>query len=240
MQKAFEHIQSTPCQVVCLKCGQVFEATAIEFASTELRPSVCDACSEEYEQQRVEAARQELLKERIKDFKDLCPPRMFDFDPELFPSDISKFEECMSEPLLSMGLLIHGTTGTGKSRVLWQLARRLVIEEHRQVLIFRDVEFGRMIERSFEGNYHDSLISKLCKCSVLLIDDFGKSRLTMRVEADLFDVIDSRYNAERPVVYTTQFTGESLARRFNDPETAVAIIRRMKHECLEINLRKTT
>lgn len=227
-------------KVNCGRCGESFETEVSRLGTLSISATVCDSCLGDYEAERVNAATEQAQKEREASFMALCPEKMRALDLGLFPAGIEKYQKCMAEALKNRGLIIHGKTATGKSRMLWQLARRIIVKERRTAIVVRDVQFGRMIERSYQSNTHDALIRKLSQCSVLMIDDLGKSKLTQRVETDLFDIIDSRYNSERPVVYTTQFTGESLTGRFNAPETADAIIRRIRQECESISFKNST
>lgn len=64
----------------------------------------------------------------------------------------------------------------------------------------------------------------------LILDDFGKERLTSRMASDLFAVIDERSTARRPTIISTNFNGSALLERFEnrDKETGIALIRRLK------------
>jgi DNA replication protein DnaC len=65
-------------------------------------------------------------------------------------------------------------------------------------------------------------------CSLLVIDDLGKERLTQRMESDLFAIIDERTSNKRSTIITTNYNGSGLSDRFSNGETGSAIIRRLK------------
>lgn len=133
------------------------------------------------------------------------------------------------------GLLLHGTTGIGKTRGIWEIICRLwkdkTIKDRQldfQFLTMRKLE--GMIEKSFEDRQHSNMIDKLISVEVLVLDDFGKERLTQRMASDLFSIIDERSTARRVTIISTNFNGTSLLDRFDnrDKETGVAMIRRFK------------
>jgi DNA replication protein DnaC len=84
------------------------------------------------------------------------------------------------------------------------------------------------IEHGFANQTHGDVIERLTSCSLLVIDDLGKERLTQRMETDLFSIIDERTSNKRPTIITTNYNGSGLSDRFNNGETGTAIIRRLK------------
>ena len=141
------------------------------------------------------------------------------------------------------GLLLHGTTGVGKTRGIWEIIRKMWIQEAQkdkqlqfQFLTMRKIE--GMIEQSFDDRTHSKMIDSLIEMPFLIIDDFGKERLTQRMATDLFSVIDERSTSKRATVISTNFNGTALLERFDnrDKETGIAMIRRLKdyYRCVGI------
>ena len=87
-----------------------------------------------------------------------------------------------------------------------------------------------VIEKGFEDRKHGSAIDYLINCPLLILDDFGKERLTQRMASDLFAIVDERSTARRATIISTNFNGSTLLERFDnrDKETGVARIRRLK------------
>ena len=87
-----------------------------------------------------------------------------------------------------------------------------------------------MIESGFKEQKHGSAIDYLISCPLLILDDFGKERLTQRMASDLFAIVDERSTARRATIISTNFNGSTLLDRFDnrDKETGVALIRRLK------------
>lgn len=133
------------------------------------------------------------------------------------------------------GLLMHGTTGVGKTRGIWKIVNNMWVEsakKDRQLnymfLTMRKLE--GLIEKSFDDRQHSKMIDGLIETELLVLDDFGKERLTQRMASDLFSIIDERSTGRRATMISTNFNGSSLLERFDnrDKETGVAMIRRFK------------
>lgn len=133
------------------------------------------------------------------------------------------------------GLLLHGTTGIGKTRAIWEIIRRQWVESAKrdrqlpyQFLTMRKIE--GMIEKGFDDRQHAKMLDGLIELPFLVIDDFGKERLTQRMASDLFAIIDERSTAQRPTIISTNYNGTTLLERFDsrDIETGKAMIRRLK------------
>lgn len=133
------------------------------------------------------------------------------------------------------GLLFHGTTGVGKTRGMWEITRRMWVQEAQQdrqmnykFLTMRKLE--GMIEKSFDERNHSGMMDELISCPLVVLDDFGKERLTQRMASDLFAMIDERSTAKKITIISTNFNGSALLERFDarDKETGIALIRRLK------------
>lgn len=190
---------------------------------------------------RYHLCREHLDVERVK-YDGFQEPQFPPSMPEIFrDTDISRLHPKVQTALdwkpegdIS-GLLLHGTTGVGKTRGIWEIIRRLWVEEVKKdkqlpflFLTMRKIE--GMIEQSFDDRTHSKMIDGLIENKFLIIDDFGKERLTQRMASDLFSVIDERSTAKRATIISTNFNGSSILERFDgrDKETGVALIRRLK------------
>jgi DNA replication protein DnaC len=126
-------------------------------------------------------------------------------------------------------LLLHGTTGCGKTRVAWSIFNRLWLQAFpldAQFLPMRKVD--GLIEKGFDDRDHGGVIEYLIEVPLLVLDDLGKERMTQRLESDLFAVIDERTANNKVTIITTNYTSQGLQERFSNAETGPAFIRRLK------------
>ena len=68
---------------------------------------------------------------------------------------------------------------------------------------------------TFEGR--NEYISRLCRYPLLILDDFGMERGTEYGLEQVYNVIDSRYRSEKPLIITTNLSLDELN---NPPDTA--------------------
>ena len=140
----------------------------------------------------------------------------------------------------NIGYLLWGRVGTGKSYFAGCIANALMEQE----VPVRMTNFSAILNdltASFEGR--NEYIERLCRFSLLIIDDFGMERGTEYGLEQVYNVIDSRYRSGKPLIVTTNLTLDSLQ---NPQDTAHArIYDRLLEMCAPIlftgeNFRKQT
>ena len=106
------------------------------------------------------------------------------------------------------GLLLWGSVGSGKSYMSACIANA-VLDMGKQVLMGN---FSTMINL-MQGNYEDRqrFIDSLNTYSLIIIDDLGIERNTEYMQEQVFNIIDTRHRAGKPIIVTTNLTmGEML------------------------------
>lgn len=133
------------------------------------------------------------------------------------------------------GLLLHGTTGVGKSRAAWSIVNRIWASGLGRNLnlpfLFLTMRgFEEMLEKSWDERNHANILKDISTTPLLVIDDLGKEKMTGRMAVDLFGIIDERSMNCRATIITTNFNSTALIDRFppSDKETAIALVRRLK------------
>lgn len=144
-----------------------------------------------------------------------------------------KLDSAMRWEFGPKGLLLHGQTGCGKSRIIWKVAEREVLAG-RSLCHVNSFELSRYPSLFMAGDdAAGKFADKLVKADVLLLDDVFKAKPTERVEELLFGVIDERGSWERPCLITLNDTGESLGERLSI-DRGPALIRRLREYCYTI------
>ena len=86
-----------------------------------------------------------------------------------------------------------------------------------------------------DGRYA-KLLASIAKTSVLVIDDWGVSKLSAENRRDLLEIIEDRHGL-RSTIVTSQLPVESWHAVIGDPTLADAILDRLVHNAYQLNLK---
>ena len=136
------------------------------------------------------------------------------------------------------GLVLSGPTGVGKSRVMWQLLRRLLDEEHRTGVVLNAVTFRSGLQSAACEGATEEFVRRLVRADILYWDDLGQMHLTGAASEMLLHVVEERTCGEMPILTTTQYSGEELDIQFNSSEMGQAIRRRLNEFCRVVRVRE--
>lgn len=142
-----------------------------------------------------------------------CPDRLRytfaqDDRQQLHVSDAcQRYVECWNEMRANnIGILFHGTVGTGKSFYASCIGNGLL---DRQVPVAA-TNFPRLLNL-LQGTYEKQvLLDRLSIYKLLIVDDLGVERDSAYAEEQIFNIIDARSNSELPVIVTTNLTLEEM------------------------------
>ena len=117
--------------------------------------------------------------------------------------------------LLHGWFFISGQSGCGKTHLCTALAAQLILSGH-DVQIYRWVEWAAKAKATVtDSAAYTALVQPLKDCEVLYLDDFLKVQHGTRpTPADIrlaFEVLDARYNADKPVLLSTELSLRQLA-----------------------------
>ena len=107
----------------------------------------------------------------------------------------------------NLGLLLWGGVGTGKSFLAGCIANALMEQE----VPVRMTNFARILNElngSFSGR--NEVVDKLCRYPLLVIDDFGMERGTEYALEQVYNIVDSRYRSQKPLIVTTNLTPDEI------------------------------
>ena len=115
-------------------------------------------------------------------------------------------------------MILWGEVGTGKSYLAGCIANALMEKEISVCM----TNFA-LILNDLAASYKDrnEYIARLCSFPLLILDDFGMERGTEYGLEQVYNVIDSRYRSQKPLIVTTNLTLEELQ---NPEDTAHARI----------------
>lgn len=117
---------------------------------------------------------------------------------------VEKFDEMYQK---RQGVLFWGTVGTGKSYTAACIANEL-LERNIPVIMTSFVK----ILQNIQGNPEEEKVfmNRLNDARLLIIDDLGTERNTDYALEKVFNIIDSRYRAGKPLILTTNMTVKEM------------------------------
>jgi hypothetical protein len=208
----------------CRECGSEFDLPPFKIAAQFV--FVCPKCSERH----AEADQAELAKtctaRRLEAWAQICPPAFLDTESHKLPNP-TKLEKALQWRFGARGLLLHGTTGKGKSRIAWQVLKREFLAGRSVASL--DCGFGYDYASKFSigAGEVQRYIAHKTSVDILLLDDVFKVKLTDSTEQALFAIVNRRTEYKLPIICTTNDTGDTLTARMSEDRGA-ALIRRLK------------
>ena len=161
--------------------------------------------------------------------------------PELFKNtDIERIPERLRSLLKwkpsddnrsagKVSLLLHGASGTCKTRLAWVIFNNLWKDMYpKKCRFFTMRQLESELMTSFKEERHEKVLESLIEIPLLVLDDFGKERMTPRMETDIFSIIDERANRLHTTIITSNYNGQGLTERFINEETGHAVVRRIR------------
>ena len=108
----------------------------------------------------------------------------------------------------NQGLLLWGSTGTGKTFAAACVANALV----ERLVTVRMTTLGQVLLRLFglDGGARMEYLEDLVGCRLLILDDFGMERQTQYAQEQVYELINRRYLSGRPMIVTTNLTHQEL------------------------------
>lgn len=141
-------------------------------------------------------------------------------------------------PKVDKGLFLWGNPGTGKTMLSAIILTELIVRyavQGKFVKISRNF-FGKLRATFVEGSKNYGMSSQiereLHEVDVLIVDDFGVQRDTEWEKETLYNLVDSRYEAEKFTIFTSNNNPNESMRELSHGR----ILSRIKEMCTVIEL----
>lgn len=171
---------------------------------------------------------------RCSYFRSNCPIDYLDFNVE-YPSlqtNRRQIEEILNWKENPVGILATGSTGTGKTRAMFALCKRLIQDEAKEVAIWPAKKFFYQLESNVRYGHDEA--GEFIKCvahkKILFIDDYGQESVLANKQdwatGWFFKLLDIRVGNRLPLLMTTNLTAEQIASRSQNT-TGAPLLRRL-------------
>lgn len=130
-------------------------------------------------------------------------------------------------------LYIHGTQGTGKTHLAMAIAR-ILITKGRTV----EVQIVPHLLEALRSRKAEDRVStaRFATCDLLVLDDLGKESPTPYACERLFDIVNDRYNTDLPIIVTSNYDLNAIAKRLSEGDTGRSIASRLREMCQRIHM----
>lgn len=133
-----------------------------------------------------------------------------------------------------IGIFFTGNIGTGKTHLAASITNYL-IRKQIPVIFGTFISLLGKLKQTYNSNQEEEskIISLYSKVDLLIIDDLGKEKPSFWVLEKLYEIINNRYEAMRPMVITSNFSIKDLEFRFSsiDEWISRAICSRISENC---------
>lgn len=205
----------------CGKCNTAKQAR-VKFLGMERTPLCLCKCEDEKEKREaeleVQKRKQEIIeRKRAEAFPDCNSTSAKHMRSWTFERDdrgnpkisqmakryVENFETFKQQ---GKGLLLHGSTGTGKTFISACIANALIDRGYRVLM----TSFSRVENTVFGLSDKQEYYDKLNSYDLLILDDFGVERNTEYKQEIVYNVIDGRTKANLPLIVTSNITSQEL------------------------------
>lgn len=142
---------------------------------------------------------------------------------------VRKFDQVSAD---NIGLMLYGDAGNGKTFFAECIANALLEQGY-----FVWMSSIRAISGAMSGNYGENrpyLLRRIQTVDLLILDDFGAERDTSYMNEQVYDVINERYKAGKPLIVTTNLDPAAMSQEPNI--TARRIYERVMEMCTPLKV----
>lgn len=134
-----------------------------------------------------------------------------------------------------LNILITGPTGVGKSWLACALGQKGCREGYSALYTRLPRLMQELVMAKADGRFA-KVLTQLAKIDLLILDDWGLSKLTAEQRRDLLEILEDRHE-QRSTIVTSQLPIEKWHGMIGDPTLADAILDRLIHNAHKLPLK---
>lgn len=132
-------------------------------------------------------------------------------------------------------VFIMGPTGIGKSYLACAIAQKACRENYSALYLRVPKLFSDLSLAKGDGRY-GKLLAGFARTDLLVLDDWGLSKLNKEQQRDFLEIIEDRYEVNSTII-RSQLPVSHWHEVIDDPTLADAILDRLVHNAYQINLK---
>lgn len=147
----------------------------------------------------------------LKRWETATPPRYRRADAT-HPAVLEWADAVAADPTEAGSLLLTGTTGTGKTYEAYGALRRIAAAGSThpyEIRALTAADMNGLLRVNGSPRGVEEELRRLCRITLLLLDDLGSAKATEWTEETTYRLVNERYNACRPTIYTSNLPAKS-------------------------------
>jgi DNA replication protein DnaC len=109
-------------------------------------------------------------------------------------------------PVIDMGLLFHGPVGVGKTHLAVAILKAVIRKCGAKGYFFETPDLLRQVRNTYNNSVDETemgVLAPVLNAELLVLDDLGTEKTSEWVQETLGLVVNTRYNARRPTILTS-------------------------------------
>lgn len=114
------------------------------------------------------------------------------------------------------GMMFYGGVGTGKTFLASCIANDLI--DRGYVVVMNTIQDLAAEMQEDYGQNREYVLNRVRDCDLLILDDFGVERDTEYMAEQVNQIVNERYNAQKPLIVTTNLSPKFMRDSMSDPK----------------------